>query len=447
MGLFGLFKKNNSSSPEKLIKAARKGNLEAINFQLANGADVNSRDEKGRTPLMWVSSRNDDNKLINDNKLIKILLEKGADINAKDIDGKAALMYASVSGRVETVKMLIEAGADINTKDKEGRTALIHASNDGWIETVKMLMEAGTQIDDKDKNEVLTLINGPALPLPEVQPPLPEFARKHDLCIAVEVEKKRMELVISADKCTVNWGDSDENEYNNIKEKNISHRYAQAGNYIITVNATGLSRFECYYIDAKVTAIYLNNCPQLEWLNCSFNKLTSLDISRCTALTYLSCLRNKLTSLDLSNNLALDYLYCGSNLLTCLDISNNTLLMQVDCSGNQLSILNVSRNNSTIARLMCNNNQLSKNELNRIFNQLPNYNSSYGTVNSWYAGSTSVPTVFIACGNNPGFNSCNRKIIQNKNWLVWKKAMYVGATLAGTPGRWQEDHSISQYGL
>jgi hypothetical protein len=419
-------------SPEKLIKAARKGNLELVNSQLENGTDVNSRDKNGWTPLIWATCRGNAG-------LIKILLEKGADINAKNIEGRTALMYASDNGSIKVVKMLLEAGVQVDDKDNNGCTALIFASDNGWVETVKMLMEAGAQIDDKDKDEVLTLVNGRALPLSEAQPPFPEFAKKHDISVVVEVKKSRMELEISAKECTIDWGDdSGEDEYNNIKEKNISHRYPEAGSYTITIDAAGLSRFQCYHIDADVTAIYLNNCPQLESLICYLNKLTSLDISRCTALKDLFCGNNNLKSLDLSNNLALNYLSCGRNLLTCLDISNNTQLNDVDCSGNQLSILNVNRN-SAIARLQCNNNQLSKPELNRVFNQLPNFNSSYGTVSSWYAGTTSTAKVFFACGDNPGFNSCNKKIVQNKNWLVWRKAMYMPATLAGTPGHWQED--------
>ena len=441
MGLFDFLKKDNSPSTEKLIKAIRKGNLEIIkgNLELINsllnGVDVNSVDGKGRTPLMWASFKG------GYNTLIKILLEKGADINIKDKEGRTALILASNNGldEIETVKLLIEAGADINIKDKEGRTAVILALDNGWVKVAKLLMEAGAQINDKEKVEVLALIYGPEIPLPKAPPPFPEFARKHDLSIVVEVEKSKMELQISAQKCTINWGDdSDAEEYNNIKEKNITHRYPKAGNYIITINAEGLSRFICCCSNTHATAIYLNNCPQLEWLICRHNKLTSLDISRCTALKYLSCGGNKLTSLDLRNNLALYDLSCENNLLTCLDISNNTRLKEVDCSFNQLSILNL-KYNSGIARLMCNNNQLSKHELNRVFYQLRRWGSSYRTVDTWYSGSTGSPNVFCACGENPGFNSCNKKIAQNKNRLVWRKATYIAATIAGTPGHWQED--------
>ena len=399
MGLFDLFKKLNSPSPEKLIKAARKGNLKLVNSLLENGIDVNSRDEKGWTPLIW----------------------------------------ASFNGNAELIKKLIEKGADINFKNTEGYTALISASDRGWIETVKMLLDAGAQIDDKNKDEIQTLLNEPVFPLPEAQPPFPEFAKKHDLSLVVEVEKDKTKLLISANKCTIDWGDnSGKNEYNSIKKKEISHSYYKAGSYIISIDASELSEFDC--TNAEVASIYLNNCPKLEILWCSFNKLTSLDISRCVALKILWCGYNNLTSLDLSSNLALHALYCPKNLLTCLDISKNTQLKEVDSSHNQLTLLNVRNSNSAIARLEFNNNQLSKNELNRIFNQLPNYNSSYGTVHSWYAGATSTPTIFITCGYNSGFNSCNEKIAQNKNWLVWIKAMYISATLAGTPARWQEDY-------
>jgi ankyrin repeat protein len=65
MGLFDLFKKGNSPSPKKLIKAAKNGNLELVNSLLENGTDVNSRNEKDQTPLMFAS--------VKDVELIKIL--------------------------------------------------------------------------------------------------------------------------------------------------------------------------------------------------------------------------------------------------------------------------------------------------------------------------------------------------------------------------------------
>jgi hypothetical protein len=95
-------------------------------------------------------------------------------------------------------------------------------------------------------------------------------------------------------------------------------------------------------------------------------------------------------------------------------------------------------NNSVLRQLHCNGNQLSKHELHRIFNNLPVHQSSHRSVYSAISGNINVPNVFCVCGENPGYNNCNRIIAQKKNWLIWLKAMYIGGTLGGTPGHWQE---------
>ena len=42
---------------------------------------------------------------------VKLLLEKGADINIRDNGGKTALMFASEKGRSEIIKLLKTHGA------------------------------------------------------------------------------------------------------------------------------------------------------------------------------------------------------------------------------------------------------------------------------------------------------------------------------------------------
>ena len=43
--------------------------------------------------------------------LVKALLEKGADVNMKDKKGKTALIYATTKGKDEIVKILKQSGA------------------------------------------------------------------------------------------------------------------------------------------------------------------------------------------------------------------------------------------------------------------------------------------------------------------------------------------------
>jgi uncharacterized protein len=49
-----------------------------------------------------------------------------ADLNARDEDGKTALIYAAKRGHVKIVDVLIAAGAEVNAEDSKGLTAFGH---------------------------------------------------------------------------------------------------------------------------------------------------------------------------------------------------------------------------------------------------------------------------------------------------------------------------------
>lgn len=74
-------------------------------------------------------------------RMIQNLIKFGADVNAKDNRSFTALMYASaLNTDTEVVKALINAGADINAKDNDGKTVLDYAQND---EVKRIILDSG----------------------------------------------------------------------------------------------------------------------------------------------------------------------------------------------------------------------------------------------------------------------------------------------------------------
>ncbi|MEA3554072.1 MAG: ankyrin repeat domain-containing protein [Campylobacterota bacterium] len=79
-------------------------NIETL---LKNGADVNTKDQKGFSLLMCCSKNNDINS-------INTLLSYGVKINEKDTKGHTALDYAVAANNLKIVKMLVENGGKVN---------------------------------------------------------------------------------------------------------------------------------------------------------------------------------------------------------------------------------------------------------------------------------------------------------------------------------------------
>jgi ankyrin repeat protein len=66
-----------------------------------------------------------------------------ANVNVKDECGRTPLMRAAYDGRADIVKMLLGKGADVNARDLWDVTALIMATARGRNEIIQLLREAG----------------------------------------------------------------------------------------------------------------------------------------------------------------------------------------------------------------------------------------------------------------------------------------------------------------
>lgn len=84
-----------------LVRAACKGDVKLVKILLDNGANVNTRDGRGRTGLIWAAFKNQD-------EVVKFLLENGADTEIRDDRGRTALTWALHNAHTENIEMLLQ---------------------------------------------------------------------------------------------------------------------------------------------------------------------------------------------------------------------------------------------------------------------------------------------------------------------------------------------------
>lgn len=169
-----------------LFVAARYGQAEIVTLLLRNGANPDTPDERGSTPLMQAAVKGHV-------KCIAALLDRDAtmrpDVNLRNVYGRTAVMQAVSACHIECVKLLlkqnpglsldshpsnfsslhhaasegdddmvcylVEAGADIDGKDVYGESPLFWAANSGHLSTVKLLITLGAGASTKSKDRAV----------------------------------------------------------------------------------------------------------------------------------------------------------------------------------------------------------------------------------------------------------------------------------------------------
>lgn len=115
-----------------LEQAAERGNVAALREQLGAGADINQRNDTGRSALL-IAARH--GKL----PAVEALVQAGADINLQDKNGDTALHLAAVNTHRPVVEFLLRHGANAKTRNNNHLTAL------GAVET-----SLGRYAEDRD---------------------------------------------------------------------------------------------------------------------------------------------------------------------------------------------------------------------------------------------------------------------------------------------------------
>jgi ankyrin repeat protein len=157
-----------------LVTALRDADAQAVRKLIDDGADVNTRDAEGNSPLILAS-------FYASPECVALLLAKGADANAANKSGVTALIRAVTepekalllldagaevrartavlgntplilaarrAGNSRTVRSLLGRGADATGRNTAGISPIIAGAASGDLETVRLLLDAGAKADD-----------------------------------------------------------------------------------------------------------------------------------------------------------------------------------------------------------------------------------------------------------------------------------------------------------
>ncbi len=123
------------------VAALKRGDRAAALRLIADGADVNVRDDLRDSVLLYAGANGFD-------EVVRAALDAGGDLTVTNRYGGIAVIPASERGHVSTVALLIAAGSDLDHVNRLGWTALIEAIvlSDGGAahqEIVRLLLEGG----------------------------------------------------------------------------------------------------------------------------------------------------------------------------------------------------------------------------------------------------------------------------------------------------------------
>src|SRR5215813_7296166 len=139
--LFALPAATSAQSP--LADCIQSGDRKAALAMIASGADVNTAQPDGTTPLHWAAYRVD-------RELVQTLLKKGARPDVVNRYGASPLAEAARVADVDIVGMLLEIGADANASNEDGQTALMLAARTGSVAVAELLVKHGADVNRRE---------------------------------------------------------------------------------------------------------------------------------------------------------------------------------------------------------------------------------------------------------------------------------------------------------
>lgn len=132
----------SAAEEARMISAAQRGDTEAVNTLLEEGASVNARDENARTALVAAAYENHVD-------VARLLVRAGASVNAKDETEQSAYLISTseVGDDPRLLELTLRNGANVKSLDSYDGTGLIRAAERGHVEIVKELLKTDIDVD------------------------------------------------------------------------------------------------------------------------------------------------------------------------------------------------------------------------------------------------------------------------------------------------------------
>jgi ankyrin repeat protein len=144
LGAFGLLTQAKDQNP--VISAVTTKNFTKLRSLINQKTSLIEVDATTKnTPLILAV-------VIQNNDMLKLLIDSGAQLNGQNIDGNTALHFAVAGGNLDAVEIIAKAGAKLDLKDLQGRTPLSIAifKGKGFVEAL-LKYHANPFVQDNNK--------------------------------------------------------------------------------------------------------------------------------------------------------------------------------------------------------------------------------------------------------------------------------------------------------
>lgn len=119
-----------------LCQAAQRADIQQLKGLIAQGANINGRDNAGNSPLRSAI-------LSNQKDAVEFILDSGADTESRDWSKLPPLFLAATVGSIDCCRVLLKPGIDVNKKSWTGQPYFIDVISSNNLQGVQFFLERG----------------------------------------------------------------------------------------------------------------------------------------------------------------------------------------------------------------------------------------------------------------------------------------------------------------